>query len=102
MSIYVIRLLSGAELISEVKLEDESKSLFSQTLILTKPLRFIALGKDENNHPRIGFGGHVVSDPECDELILNGAAIESYIEPHKIYDDLKKEYKQNTSLIQMI
>lgn len=101
-NIYILRLLSGVELISEVSLENENNSLFDQTLYLKRPLKFGNMGKNKEGHPQIGFVGHVICDPECDELIMNGSALESYIKPSNVYEELKKEYTQTVSGIQLI
>lgn len=102
MSIYIIKLISGIELITEVSLQNENVDILDQTLHLERPLRFGNAGNNSEGRPQIGFFPYLIAEPEPDRVKLNGKMIESYLIEAEIDEPLVKEYKTRTSRIQLI
>ena len=99
--IYILKLVSGAEIITNVE-RVSGDNLFEKVLTISKPFKFAYIGKDVDGIPQLGFTPYVMSDGMCSELTLNGNVIESYIKESHIDSNLKKEYLEKSSTIQLI
>lgn len=102
MSIYILKLTSGIELITEASLQNDNLDLFEQTIFLDQPLRFGNAGNNSEGRPQIGFFPYLIAEPEPIRVKLNGKIIESYLSETEIDEPLVKEYKTRTSRIQLI
>jgi hypothetical protein len=100
MSIYILKLTSGIELITDLDMED-SESLFEQILTMDTPLTF-GLMKGKDGQQQVGFYPYLTSEPEANNIKLNGRSVESYLIESGIGKDLVKEYKNRTNKIQLL
>lgn len=102
MSVYIIKLISGLELITEITNETVIDNVFDSVLHLKRPLRFGNIGNSTEGQQQIGFFSYLVGEPEPDLVFLNGAIIESYLKESQIDEALVKEYKSRTTIIQTL
>lgn len=101
-TIYILKLISGTEIMTSLTLTNDNLDVFEQNLVLSKPLAFGNVDTGDINNPRLAFFPYNISNVMCPKIILNGKNIESYITETYIDESLKKEYLEKTSTIALI